>query len=65
VARWERAIPQYAVGHRERMEVIETALLGWPAVALAGAAYRGSGITDCIVQGRDAAGRVLEDRRHV
>ena len=65
VTRWERAIPQYAVGHRERMEVIETALLGWPAVALAGAAYRGSGITDCIVQGRDAAGRVLEDRRHV
>jgi oxygen-dependent protoporphyrinogen oxidase len=60
LARWERAIPLYAVAHNRRVERVERMLEGTPRVALAGAGYRGSGITDCIAQGRSAARRVLE-----
>ena len=60
VVRWPRALPQYEVGHLERIRRIEAALEDCPGVALAGAAYRGSGLPDCIHQGQDAARRVLE-----
>ncbi|MFN2489654.1 MAG: protoporphyrinogen oxidase [Actinomycetota bacterium] len=59
VIRWPRAIPQYAVGHNERMDRVEAALSACPGVALAGAGYRGSGLPDCIRQGEEAAQRVL------
>jgi protoporphyrinogen/coproporphyrinogen III oxidase len=46
------------VGHLDLVEEIERALPR--AVAVAGAGYRGSGLTDCINQGEAAAQRVLE-----
>ena len=55
VHRWPRAMPQYVLGHLERLERIETALEAHPGLALAGAAYRGVGIPDCIGSGEDAA----------
>ncbi len=58
VSRWERALPQYTVGHLDRLEHVESLLP--PGIALAGAAYRGAGIPDCIRQGEEAAARVLE-----
>lgn len=58
VTRWENALPQYTVGHLDRLEHIESLLP--PGIALAGAAYRGAGIPDCIRQGEEAAARVLE-----
>jgi oxygen-dependent protoporphyrinogen oxidase len=57
VTRWGRAMPQYAVGHLERVERIERELAGLPLV-LAGAAYRGVGVASCIAQARAAALRV-------
>jgi len=60
VTRWERGLPQYAVGHLERVAAAERALEAHPGVALAGAGYRGSGLPDCIRQGQEAAGRMLE-----
>jgi oxygen-dependent protoporphyrinogen oxidase len=60
VARWDKGLPQYAVGHLERLREIEAALAKWPRVQLAGASYRGSGLPDCIRQGEAAAGRVLQ-----
>jgi oxygen-dependent protoporphyrinogen oxidase len=63
VTRWRRAIPQYAVGHNERMDLVESALARWPGLALAGSAYRGSGLADCIIQGQSAARRALAARR--
>jgi protoporphyrinogen/coproporphyrinogen III oxidase len=63
VVRWDDAVPQYLVGHNERVARIESALAPWPAVALAGAGYRGSGVPECIAQGRAAARRVLEAAR--
>ena len=59
VSRWPNGFPQYDVGHQARVEAIETALAGdAPGVLVAGAAYRGLGISACIEQARAAATRV-------
>lgn len=59
VFRFERALPQYAVGHLERIERIDAALSRLPEVSLCGAAYRGVGVASCIGDGQAAADRVL------
>lgn len=48
-------IPQYRVGHKERVEAIEASLVALPGLALAGAAYQGVGLPACIASGRRAA----------
>ena len=55
VHRWPRGMPQYVLGHPDRLARIEAALAGHPGLALAGAAYRGVGIPDCIRSGELAA----------
>lgn len=57
---WERAMPQYNLGHPQRLERIEARLEGLPGLALAGNGYRGIGIPDCIHSGELAAERVLQ-----
>ena len=59
VHRWHRGMPQYVLGHLDRLEQIETALAAYPGLALAGAAYRGVGIPDCIASGEAAAESVV------
>jgi oxygen-dependent protoporphyrinogen oxidase len=59
VVRWDRSMPQYEVGHLDRVARIEAALSGVPGLFVTGSAYRGVGIADCIRQGREAAGRVV------
>jgi oxygen-dependent protoporphyrinogen oxidase len=54
VARWPASMPQYHVGHLARVE-IERRLAAMPGVGLAGGAYRGVGIADCIRSGEAAA----------
>ncbi len=51
---WPQAMPQYTLGHLERVAAAEKALAPWPNLALAGNAYRGIGIPDCIRSGREA-----------
>lgn len=63
VTRWPGAMPRYTVGHLERVARIAAALLPFPGLMVAGAAYRGSGVPDCIAQGQDAAERILEMER--
>lgn len=58
VTRWRDGLPQYEVGHLDRVARIERSLARFPGIALAGADYRGSGIPDCIRQGRSAAALV-------
>jgi oxygen-dependent protoporphyrinogen oxidase len=58
VVRWNRSLPQYAVGHLDKVAAIEK-LLANEHVALCGAGYRGSGVPDCVRQGRDAAQGIL------
>ena len=55
VARWRRAMAQYAVGHQERMARIRERVATLPGLKLAGNAYDGIGIPDCIRLGRGAA----------
>ncbi len=64
VFRWEKAMPQYNLGHPERLARIESALANFPALALAGNGYRGIGIPDCIHSGELAAERVANYARN-
>jgi oxygen-dependent protoporphyrinogen oxidase len=59
VHRWERANPQYHVGHLERVSALEAMLAPFPGVWLTGSAYRGVGVPDCIHQGTQTAERVV------
>ena len=60
VSRWRRAMAQYAVGHKERMQRIERArVAALPGLRLAGNAYDGIGVPDCIRLGRKAAKELL------
>jgi oxygen-dependent protoporphyrinogen oxidase len=63
VARWHDAMPQYHVGHLQRIERIEQLVAELPGLALAGNAYRGVGIAQCVQSGEEAAGRVLDSLR--
>jgi oxygen-dependent protoporphyrinogen oxidase len=60
VYRWPRAMAQYEVGHLERIDEIERLRAELPGLALAGNAYRGIGVPDCVRSGRDAAEGILE-----
>ncbi len=55
IARWPRSMPQYHLGHCQRVERIEAAVAHWPGLALAGNAYHGVGIPNCIHSGEMAA----------
>jgi len=55
VGKWERSMPQYEVGHLARIEEIENLVRELPRITLAGNAYRGAGIPDCIRSGEEAA----------
>ena len=58
IARWPQSMPQYHVGHLARVERIERLAERWPGLALAGNAYRGVGIPQCISSGEAAAERI-------
>lgn len=59
VARYARGMPQYHVGHLDLVAQIERCERLHPAFALAGNAYRGVGLPDCIHSGEQAAERVF------
>ncbi len=60
VARYARAMPQYTVGHLERVAKIREFESQLPRIAIAGNAYDGVGIPDCIESGERAAGSAWE-----
>ncbi len=59
VHRHPLAMPQYLVGHLDRIGAIEARIARHSGLALAGGAYRGVGIPDCIHSGDQAAERIL------
>ena len=59
VTRWGGSLPQYAVGHLERVDRIRAAVAALPGVAVCGAAYDGVGIAACIASAQRAAASVL------
>lgn len=60
VTRWGGALPQYAVGHLDRVDHVERAVAAVPGLTVCGAAYRGLGIAACVASGTSAATRVRE-----
>lgn len=57
---WEQAMPQYNLGHPEKLKQIDAALEKHARLALAGNGYRGIGIPDCIRSGELAAEKILK-----
>ena len=64
VSRWGGALPQYAVGHVERVRRIHAAVADVPGLAVCGASYEGVGIPACIRTGQQAAGRIRVTLSH-
>ncbi|POM22938.1 Protoporphyrinogen oxidase [Actinomadura rubteroloni] len=60
VTRWGGGLPQYNVGHGDRVARIRSAVAAQPGLAVAGAAYDGVGIPACVASAEAAAGRILE-----
>jgi len=59
--RWPRGMPQYTLGHLERVELIEKRSGEIPGLALAGGSYRGVGIPNCIESGERAVSKILNE----
>ena len=55
IRRCLRALPQYGPGHGARVAALRQRLERWPGLRLAGNAYQGVGVPDCIASGRTAA----------
>jgi protoporphyrinogen/coproporphyrinogen III oxidase len=58
IARWPRSMAQYTVGHADRVRQIESRVAQFPGLHLAGNAYHGIGIPDCVRMGKEAAERI-------
>jgi protoporphyrinogen/coproporphyrinogen III oxidase len=61
---WDKAMPQYNLGHPEILKRIDTILESHPGLALAGNGYRGIGIPDCIHSGELAVEKILNHEGH-
>jgi len=61
VFRWPGALPQYTVGHLERLRAVEERLKAWPGLFLVGNAYRGVGVPDRIAEAKEVTTHVLAE----
>jgi oxygen-dependent protoporphyrinogen oxidase len=59
VSRWGGALPQYTVGHLDRVAAIRAAVAAQPGLAVCGAAYDGVGVPACVATARSAVSQVL------
>ncbi|MDQ2810575.1 MAG: protoporphyrinogen oxidase [Actinomycetota bacterium] len=59
VTRWGGALPQYTVGHLDRVARIRAAVATQPGLAVCGAAYDGVGIPACVATARSAVDQIL------
>ena len=57
VYRWPQASAQHEVGHHQRMQRIEQRLLAIPGLFVTGSGFRGTGIPDCVADGRATGAR--------
>ena len=61
VQRWDDGLPQYTIGHVERMTTVREQVAALPGLAVAGAQYGGVGIPACVLTARAAAAQLLDD----
>jgi protoporphyrinogen/coproporphyrinogen III oxidase len=59
VFRWEKGMPQYTMGHLDRVSAIEMRSTEVPGLAIAGGSYRGVGLPNCVESGERAVSKVL------
>ena len=64
-ARWKHSMPQYEVGHLERVKRISEHVSNLQGLQLAGNAYTGPGIPDCIRSGTSAADQLLNSQNRL
>jgi oxygen-dependent protoporphyrinogen oxidase len=64
VTRWGGGLPQYAVGHRARVERVRTAVALQPGLAVCGAAYDGIGVPACVASAEQAVRDLLGQWSH-
>jgi protoporphyrinogen/coproporphyrinogen III oxidase len=60
IAKWSRSMPQYHVGHVEKVQRIRQRVGSFPGLTLTGNAFSGPGIPDCIRSGEAAAHEILD-----
>jgi oxygen-dependent protoporphyrinogen oxidase len=60
IRRYPTSMPQYHVGHQDRIQRIESRVERFSALALAGSAYHGVGISDCVRTGEAAAEKIFK-----
>jgi oxygen-dependent protoporphyrinogen oxidase len=60
IYRWEKSMPQYRLGHAQKLAQLEEGLLRYPGLYITGCAYRGIGISDCINDGEITAEKTLK-----
>jgi oxygen-dependent protoporphyrinogen oxidase len=60
IIRWDKAIPQYTIGHLERVAGIQTRLSQHPGLFLGGNAYHGVALNDCTEQADVIARRIQQ-----
>jgi oxygen-dependent protoporphyrinogen oxidase len=58
IVRWDRAIPQYHVGHLQRVAWIDERITRHPGLVIGGNAYRGVALNDCTEQAELLVGRL-------
>jgi len=61
VYRWDRGMPQYNMGHLDRVDRVDAELARIPGLELAGNYLRGVGIPDCVISGETAAANLVAD----
>lgn len=59
IFRWRRALPQYTVGHRERLRAIKRSLADLPNLHLIGNGYKGVGVPDRVAEAREVGLHIL------
>lgn len=60
IHRWEKGMPQYVIGHQERMANVRMALESYPGLFVIGAGMYGIGIPDCIREGHQVGEKIIK-----
>ena len=61
IQRWPQAMPQYLVGHQDRLDALNAAIHHLPGLHLTGAAFRGVGLASCVADAKRTAQDVAQD----
>lgn len=61
IHRWIRGMPQYVLGHQDRLAKVHHLLAAWPGLYLTGAGFYGIGIPDCIREGTKVGHQLIQD----